>query len=92
LVKKVSAKFSSKISTTFSSKMAVGRAAELNAEVGEGQENLSVRIIRACVQARALDELAAELESTLEEVMQELFELQLAGKVQQNFAGLWQST
>lgn len=59
-------------------------------EADEGQESLSTRIIRACVQARALDELADELEVSLEEVMQELFELQLTGKVRQNFAGLWQ--
>jgi DNA processing protein len=91
LAKNVSAKFSSKISTTFLSKVSAGQAVESDTEVADGPENLSIRIIRTCVQARALDELAGELEVTLEEVMHELFELQLAGKVQQNFAGLWQT-
>ena len=91
LAKNVSATFSSKIAATFSSKVSAGRAVASDTEVVEGAEKLSIRIMQACVQARALDELAAELGITLEEVMRELFELQLAGKVQQNFAGLWQS-
>ena len=91
LAKNVSAKFSSKIATTFLSKVSTGQSVESGIDVAEGPENLSNRIIRLCVQARALDELAGELDVTLEEVMRELFELQLAGKVQQNFAGLWQT-
>lgn len=63
----------------------------LNTESASGLANLSLRIIQACVQARALDELTSELEVTHEEVMHELFELQLVGKVRQNFAGLWQT-
>ena len=55
-------------------------------------ESLSARIIRACAQPRALEDLVFELDATLEEVMKELFELQLKGKVHQNFAGLWQIT
>jgi DNA processing protein len=57
----------------------------------KGVARLSVLLVRACVQPRALDELSFELEVSLEELMQELFELQLAGKIHQNFAGLWQT-
>jgi len=61
-------------------------------DVKATSENLSNRIICACAQPRALEDLVDELELSVEEVMQELFNLQLAGKVGQNFAGLWQIT
>ena len=91
LAKNVSEKVATRFSNTFLSKVSAGQAVESGTDVAEGSENLSNRIIRLCLQARALDELASELDVTLEEVMHELFELQLAGKVQQNFAGLWQT-
>lgn len=54
-------------------------------------DSLRGRLLQACTEPRALDELVGEVGVGAEEVMQELFDLQLAGKLQQNFAGLWQA-
>jgi DNA processing protein len=60
-------------------------------ECSSQESSLRGRIIRACTQPRALDDLVSEVGVGAEEVMQELFDLQLSGKLQQNFAGLWQA-
>lgn len=53
---------------------------------------LTKRILAACLEPRAMEDLIIEIGVGSEDLMQALFDLQLAGKLQQNFAGLWQTT
>lgn len=46
-------------------------------------------LIALCARPISLDELVEKSEKTENELKAELFELQLSGKVQQDFAGLW---
>ena len=53
---------------------------------------LAHKIIRICEKAKSFDELLASLECAEQELQDELFSLQLAGEIEQNFMGHWQKT
>lgn len=46
-------------------------------------------ILAACISSKGLEELQNELKIPLSQLQERLFDLQLEGKIQQNFAGLW---
>lgn len=48
------------------------------------------KIVSSCAIPRTTDELALSLGLDVGKVQEVLFELQLAGRIQQNFAGLWE--
>lgn len=50
---------------------------------------LNDRLVVLCAKPVSVDDLASKLELDIFEVQTRLFELQMAGRVQQNFMGLW---
>lgn len=52
----------------------------------------ATQIIAACAQARSVEELLTQTNYSLAELQTMLFELQLDGKIKQDFAGMWQSS
>ncbi|HRN77931.1 MAG TPA: DNA-processing protein DprA [Candidatus Dependentiae bacterium] len=50
---------------------------------------LEGKIVRACSQPKSTDDLVAEFGLDLSQIQVKLFELQLAGQVEQDFTGMW---
>ncbi|MCK4517737.1 DNA-processing protein DprA [Candidatus Babeliales bacterium] len=48
-------------------------------------------LIKLLEEPCSLDEIASKTKQSLEELQNELFQLQLEGKIKQNFAGLWET-
>jgi DNA processing protein len=55
----------------------------------EKRDVVETGLIALCARPISLDELVEKLDKPENELKDELFDLQLAGKVQQDFAGLW---
>ena len=47
------------------------------------------RIVQACMRPQSIDELATNLELSLAELQTHLFDLQIAGLIEQDFTGVW---
>jgi len=58
----------------------------LQAQIPQDQDPL----LSACFKPQSLGQLAETVNKTENQVKEELFELQLLGKIEQNFAGLWE--
>ena len=62
---------------------------EKSKHVFEPKDPIQKIIIRACVQAQSIDELAVKTELDLQELQAQLFDLQVAGVIEQDFSGMW---
>ncbi|TET35120.1 DNA-protecting protein DprA [Candidatus Dependentiae bacterium] len=47
------------------------------------------RIVQSCVRPQSIDELANQLKLSLSELQTHLFDLQIAGLIEQDFSGMW---
>ena len=47
------------------------------------------RIVQSCVRPQSIDELANQLKLSLPELQTHLFDLQIAGIIEQDFSGMW---
>jgi len=53
-------------------------------------QSIQSQIVRACVPTCSTDDLSLKLGIDVEQLHELLFDLQLAGRIRQNFAGLWE--
>ena len=62
------------------------------AEKKENPEDQSIQaqILRACAPSCSVDDLALKLDIEVDQLHELLFDLQLSGRIKQNFAGLWE--
>lgn len=62
---------------------------EIEEQLEKSGDQVNDRLVSLCAKPVSVDELARVLALDLFETQTRLFELQMAGRVQQNFAGLW---
>lgn len=55
-----------------------------------GADSEEIKILRELPCVSSLDDLSIKTELTMEKLQEKLFEMQLEGKVRQNFAGFWE--
>ena len=58
--------------------------------VYESCSEIQINILRKSVEPSSTDTLIGELNISMDELYEALFELRTKGLIQQNFAGLWQ--
>ena len=63
----------------------------LESEAWKGQGEIPLQILSACKKPISIDDLLAHTNIPLPELQTLLFNMQLDGMIQQNFAGLWES-
>ena len=63
----------------------------LESEAWKGQGEIPLQILSACKKPISIDDLLAHINMPLPELQTLLFNMQLDGMIQQNFAGLWES-
>ena len=58
-------------------------------EIGKLDDTMQERFVRACACPQSIDELAVQLKLSLAELQTHLFDLQIAGLIEQDFTGMW---